>query len=379
VLKSPAALLSRRGARIAGQAVVITSLIGGTAAYALADTTVELTVDGRTEKVRTFGSKVSNVLESADVELGPHDVVAPAPGESVEDGGQVVVRHARELTLTVDGETQSHWTTALTVGEALEALNVRATGARMSASRSMALGRDGLDLEINNPKNVQILVDDQVLPVVTQAATVGDVLAEAGVKLAGRDSVSVPPATPAVDGLSVAVTRIATDALTEEKSVAFETEERKTDDLYEDQKKVETKGKAGVLTITYEQVTANGKEIARRKLTEQVTTKPVTQVVLVGTKERPAPAQTTTAVKATASGSTWDRLAQCESGGNWHINTGNGYYGGLQFSLSTWRGHGGSGMPHQNSREQQIAIAERVKASQGWGAWPACTRKLGLR
>jgi resuscitation-promoting factor RpfA len=82
-----------------------------------------------------------------------------------------------------------------------------------------------------------------------------------------------------------------------------------------------------------------------------------------------------------ASGSTWDRLAQCESGGNWHINTGNGYYGGLQFSPSTWRGFGGgqyASSAHRASRAEQIAIAERVLARQGWGAWPACSRKLGL-
>jgi hypothetical protein len=75
----------------------------------------------------------------------------------------------------------------------------------------------------------------------------------------------------------------------------------------------------------------------------------------------------------------WDRLAQCESNGNWRINTGNGYYGGLQFSASSWRAVGGSGLPHQASREEQIRRGELLKAKQGWGAWPACTRKLGLR
>ncbi|MEG2423263.1 transglycosylase family protein, partial [Glutamicibacter sp.] len=75
---------------------------------------------------------------------------------------------------------------------------------------------------------------------------------------------------------------------------------------------------------------------------------------------------------------TWDKLAQCESGGNWSINTGNGYYGGLQFSLSTWKAFGGSGMPHQASKAEQIRVATKVQASQGWGAWPACTAKLGI-
>jgi nucleoid-associated protein YgaU len=79
-----------------------------------------------------------------------------------------------------------------------------------------------------------------------------------------------------------------------------------------------------------------------------------------------------------ASGSTWDALAQCESGGNWAINTGNGYYGGLQFNLGTWQANGGAGNPASASREAQIAVAERVLASQGWGAWPACSAQLGL-
>ncbi|BCW69877.1 transglycosylase family protein [Arthrobacter sp. NicSoilB8] len=83
-----------------------------------------------------------------------------------------------------------------------------------------------------------------------------------------------------------------------------------------------------------------------------------------------APAQSPTSV--------WDSLAQCESSGNWATNTGNGYTGGLQFSQSTWAAYGGTGSAANASREQQIAVAEKVQASQGWGAWPACAAKLGL-
>jgi len=75
----------------------------------------------------------------------------------------------------------------------------------------------------------------------------------------------------------------------------------------------------------------------------------------------------------------WDRLAECESGGNWSINTGNGYYGGLQFSLSSWRAVGGTGYPHQHSRAEQIRRGEMLLDIQGWGAWPACSSRLGLR
>lgn len=79
--------------------------------------------------------------------------------------------------------------------------------------------------------------------------------------------------------------------------------------------------------------------------------------------------------------SDWDRLAQCEAGGNWAINTGNGFHGGLQFSPSTWNGYGGQEFApyaYQASREEQIVVGERVLAGQGWGAWPSCSAQLGL-
>src|SRR6478609_10569973 len=78
----------------------------------------------------------------------------------------------------------------------------------------------------------------------------------------------------------------------------------------------------------------------------------------------------------------WDRIAHCESGGRWHINTGNGYYGGLQISPSTWRGYGGkkfARLPSRASKGEQITIAERIKRGQGWRAWPSCSARLGLR
>lgn len=80
-----------------------------------------------------------------------------------------------------------------------------------------------------------------------------------------------------------------------------------------------------------------------------------------------------------AGGSVWDQLAQCESGGNWSTSTGNGFYGGLQFTTGSWRAAGGSGMPNQASREEQIRVAQQLQQQQGWGAWPACSSKLGLR
>lgn len=94
-----------------------------------------------------------------------------------------------------------------------------------------------------------------------------------------------------------------------------------------------------------------------------------------------APSKTQPAVAPVTapSGDVWDRLAKCESGGNWAINTGNGYYGGLQFTIGSWQAVGGSGYPHQASKSEQITRGQMLQARQGWGAWPACTAKLGIR
>lgn len=91
-----------------------------------------------------------------------------------------------------------------------------------------------------------------------------------------------------------------------------------------------------------------------------------------------APRTYASAAPAVADGSVWDNLAACEAGGNWAINTGNGYYGGLQFNLGSWQGVGGSGLPSQASREEQIMRGQMLQARSGWGAWPACSAKLGL-
>jgi len=95
-----------------------------------------------------------------------------------------------------------------------------------------------------------------------------------------------------------------------------------------------------------------------------------------------APVMALAAPSDAASLSTWNRLARCESGGRWHINTGNGYYGGLQISSSTWRAYGGrhfSRLPSRATKLEQIRIGERIERGQGWRAWPACSARIGLR
>jgi resuscitation-promoting factor RpfB len=140
--------------------------------------------------------------------------------------------------------------------------------------------------------------------------------------------------------------------------------EKKDSSMNAGETKVVRKGKPGVRNVTWMLVFENGKLVSKRVLSQEVLKTPRPKVVRVGTKVPDGP---------------WDKLAQCESGGNWHINTGNGYYGGLQFSLGTWHSYGGTGLPSQHSRETQIAVATKLRdASGGYGAWPACAARLGL-
>jgi hypothetical protein len=144
--------------------------------------------------------------------------------------------------------------------------------------------------------------------------------------------------------------------------------EKKDHSMTKGQTKLVRPGKPGVRNVTFTLVFQDHKLVAKHVDHQNVLRKPRAKVVRVGTK-----------VPAPDTSGPWDRLAQCESGGNWHINTGNGYYGGLQFSLGTWHAYGGTGLPSQHSRENQIAIATKLRdASGGYGAWPACAARLGL-
>ncbi|MGH3509607.1 MAG: transglycosylase family protein, partial [Nocardioidaceae bacterium] len=141
--------------------------------------------------------------------------------------------------------------------------------------------------------------------------------------------------------------------------------------MFADQTVTVRPGAAGSRHVIYRITYVNGHVAKRRTLHVTVLRPAVAAIERVGTKQRPA---------VFSGGNTvWDRLAQCESGGNWADNTGNGYYGGLQFSLGTWHAYGGSGLPSNHSRSTQIAIATKLRnASGGYGAWPACAASLGL-
>jgi len=215
----------------------------------------------------------------------------------------------------------------------------------------------------------------------TTGTTVADALAAAKLKVDGNDKLDAKPSGRLKSGDAFTLIKVDEKTVTKKQPVSFGTVRKNSSSLARGKTKVDRAGRVGTRTVTYREVRKDGKLTSRKQVSSRLTTKPRARVLLVGTK---APKVTHSsgsgsAAPRVASGGVWDRIAACESGGNWSINTGNGFYGGLQFTLSTWRAYGGSGMPNHASRAAQIAVAKRVQAAQGWGAWPACTAKLGLR
>jgi uncharacterized protein YabE (DUF348 family) len=354
--------------------VIVAAVAGTTVGYAALSKDVTLTLDGKTRQVSAIGDTVADVLASEGIEVTDKDLVAPAVDETVTDGSAIAVQFGRPLELSVDGETQTYWVNSTNVASALGEIGRRFDGADLSASRGSSIGRGGLTLEVVTPKVVRLKLGAKDLRKRTVTAlTVADVLKSMDFEVDQHDKITPSLATEIADGDKVVVKdiRIATKRVAREV-VDAPVIEREDDSMFEGEEEVVQSGKDGVREVTYRLRFVNGELVARKVVEADLRVKAVPTIVKVGTKEEPT--------SNFAGGSTvWDSLAQCESGGNWAINTGNGYYGGLQFSLSTWRAYGGPGYPHQQSRETQIAIAEKLRAATGgYGSWPGCAAKLGL-
>ncbi len=286
--------------------------------------TVTVSLDGTPTQFRTYAGTVGQALSAKGISLSDHDVVAPAADSTLTEGEQISVQYARPVTVTIDGQARTIWTTATSVDQVLAMLQLTDGNALVSTSRSSGIGREGLSFSVETPKKVQIDVDGKTQEVVSTTRTVDDLLKEQKISLGNGDKVDPGTTTVLTDGLKVTITRAPKPA------------------------PVATPKPATTTTAAKKTTTTSTKS------------------------------STSSSSSSSASAGVWDKIAQCESGGNWSINTGNGYYGGLQFNLSTWRAYGGTGLPSDASKATQIAIATKVQAAQGWGAWPVCSSKAGV-
>jgi resuscitation-promoting factor RpfB len=374
-------LTQSRSLMIGLATVVVLAVAGTTAGYAALNKSVTLSLDGRSQTVTAIGGTVGDVLDSEGISLTEHDVVAPGVDEKVSDGSRITVQFGRPLELSVDGNEQTYWVTSTKVADALGEIGRRFAGADLSTSRGGSIDREGLSLEVVTPKTLRVkLADRRWVKREITALTVKDALAEMKVKVDKQDKVRPRLGHTLTDGDRILFTdfrvvkkRVAREALD------FGTVQQNDSSLLEGKSTVARSGSAGVRDVTYRLVFRNGEITDRTVLRQKVLRAPVDEIIKIGTKQPPpppAPAPEPAAAPAanfSSGSSVWDAIAACESGGNWATNTGNGYYGGLQFSLATWQAYGGTSRPDLTSREYQISIAEKVAAAAGgYGAWPHC-------
>lgn len=364
--------------RMATGGVLGTLAVGGVVAVST-QKDITLDVNGETTQLATFAGDVNAALEAAGVKVGGEDVVYPALSEQVADGDSITVRTAKPVAVTIDGVEKQLSSTDLTVSDLLGGLDGIAPGAAIT-SGSKTVEEDetvteGMNLEVVSPKIVKLTDGGSVSYASVAAKTVGDVLKARGITVGKDDRVSPALDTPVKAGTAITVDRV--EISEEEKTEDFDAPANYVDDpeLEEGTEEVREEGTPGSRAVTRKIVKVNGKEESNEIIKEDVRREAVAAVIARGTKPK-------STAPAVADGSVWDSIAQCEATGNWAINTGNGFSGGLQFTPSTWAAFGGTEYAPeawQASREQQIAVAEKVQAAQGWGAWPACTAKLGLR
>ncbi len=375
--------------RLPARAVVLAvllALVGGGASALAMDKAVVLSVDGRERTLHTFAGDVAGALAAAGITPAPQDRVQPALPTDLADGDYIIVNRARPLTLTEGGSERQVWTTAGSVQEALANLGMTAQPIQMSVSPDAVIPLAGMSLELVVPRGIT-LADGTAAPapLTTTAGTVAGLLDEQGVTL-GPDDVAVPsPDTVLTEGMAVQIVRNGEGEVIETRVIEPPEQIIEDPELPRGEREVVDPGRPGEQTSVVRIYVQNGQEVRREQVRAGSTTPPLPRIVKVGTNDEApteeAPADSPGA-PAVGGGGVWDRLATCEATGNWAINTGNGYYGGLQFDRQTWNAYGGdqyAELPHQASREEQIAIASQVRDDRGgYGAWPACSRKLGL-
>ncbi|MHC9594355.1 transglycosylase family protein [Corynebacterium diphtheriae] len=363
---------------VAGGVIASLAVGGVTAQQLKKDITVDL--NGEHISLATFSRDVDGVLKQAGVNVGEKDLVYPAPSETVADNDTVTVRTSKQVSVVIDGVKKDVTTNAITVEELFSQLNdvpAALSSASLNVEKGARIPAEGMSLDVVTPKIISLTTGDKTVFTQIAAATVADVLKERGIDV-DTDDVVMPALDTAVSkDMNIKVDKV--DSREEKITEKFDEPATYIDDAeqLEGEETLVTPGTQGERTVTRRIVTVNGAETANEVVNEEIITPGVAATIKRGTKK-----PTTASAAAVASGSVWDQIAQCESGGNWSINTGNGFTGGLQFVDSTWLGLGGGVYAPQAylaTREQQIAIAEKVLAAQGWGAWPACTAKLGLR
>ena len=335
--------------------------------------TLTLSVDGSPMTVSTMKSRVIDVVRENGFTVDNHDELYPAADQPVHQSDTIVLQRGRPLQVSVDGgQSKQAWTTALTVDEALEQLSIR-DAAPAAASRFSRVPLAGMALSLVSAKKVHIVDGGVASDRRLAAPNVGLLLAAAGAPLEQGDKVVPPASTPVTEGMKIVVTRIRMLDVTARIPLPPRAYRIQDPTMNMSRHVVEIPGTTGTQDVTFVVSTVNGVETGRWPVKNEIVAPARPSVLRVGAKPG-------TYVPPVRNGATWDALSACESGGNWAINTGNGFYGGVQFNQSTWERHGGlryAPRADLATREEQIAIAEVDSGTAGLGRLAGMQRQSG--
>lgn len=329
--------------------------------------------NGKDRGLLTHATTLRAALKEAKIKIDPNDRIEPGLDEPlVATNYDANIYRARPVTI-VDGavhtRVMSPYQTAKQIVEHAglplhdEDLTV------MNANTDAVSQGTGIELTITRATPFTLVLYGKKITAYTQAKTVADMLKSKKIKLAKDDTLSVAQTASISAGMTIELWRNGVQTVTEDQDVPFDTEQIKDADQPVGYKKVQTPGVVGKKTVTYEVNMKNGAEISRKEIQSVVTTQPVKQVEVVGTKM-------TNTFSGDFAGAL-ARLRSCE--GSYTSNTGNGYYGAYQYDISTWANYGGYSNASLAPPAVQDEKAWLTYQSRGWHPWPSCSVKMGLQ
>jgi len=353
--------------------IIALPMLAGPVARANDNRVVSIHVDDQTLSFSTDAATVSDALQRRGINLGLHDLVEPTPDTAINTNPFHINVYRARPVVVIDGDTRANVVSAYQSPR----LIAEQAGFKVYDEDEFELQRIdnflsdgvvGLKLTIQRSTPLTLSLYGTNSQIRTQSSTVGELLAERGLSVDEEDILR-PKADVAVRaGMSIFLVRVSDDRLVVEESVPFTRREIRDTSQPLGWEKITKPGQNGSALVTYEVVLENGEEVKRKEVSRSVITEAVEEVAYVGAKYDMADA--------------FARLRQCEAGGAYDRNSGNGFYGAYQFMYQTWQSVAPNDWkntyPHQAPPSIQDQAARNLQQRSGWGQWPACARSLGL-
>jgi resuscitation-promoting factor RpfB len=331
---------------------------------------IVLSVDGTKQSVPSRAATVQDFLTRADIRLEPNDRVEPELDTRIyDDKFHVNIYRARPVTIVEDGEKRTFaYSAAVTPRSVAAQAGIEVYPEdkveAVLPDNFLKEGVLGEKVTIQHATPADINLYGSHVAVRTHTKTVRELLKEKNIQLGANDSLKPALDSPIAPGVQIFVFRSGSEIKSVNEEIPMPIEIIEDKSLSFGSQAIRQRGSPGKRVVTYQIELRNGKEVSRRKIQEVIAQPPVKQIVARGPQG--------------SFGQALARLRACEAGGNYRINTGNGYYGAYQFNVGTWNGYGGYTIPSDAPPAIQDQKATETYKRRGWQPWPGCTAKLGL-